>query len=304
MPQRVLITGGSGLLALNWAQTMRNRCAMTLGLHEREISLPGTHTKKIDLESVDKLTRVLEELECQVVIHAAGLTSVERCESDPSLAQHVNVTLASNVAKACTNLDIQVVHISSDHLFSGQEPLITEDQLVAPVNVYGKTKAEAECRVREKNPQALLIRTNFFGWGTSYRNSFSDFVVETLRTHKAVRLYQDIFYTPILIETAAKAVHDLIDLKAVGIFNIVGDDRVSKYDFGIAIANKFNLDPSGISAALFANQPALTQRPFDMSLSNNKVRNVLGRRVGGLQEQIELLHQQELNGLAQEIKIL
>jgi len=304
MQQRVLITGGSGLLALNWAQAMRTRCAITLGLHDREISLAGTHTRNIDLESVDKLTRVFEELECQVVIHAAGLTSVERCESEPSLAQHVNVTLASNVAKACTSLDIQLVHISTDHLFTGQDSSVTEDQLLAPVNIYGKTKAEAECRVREKNPQALLIRTNFFGWGTSYRNSFSDIVIEALRSDKGITLFQDIFYTPILIETAANAVHDLIDLKARGIFNIVGDDRVSKYDFGIAIADKFNLDPSGIIPGLFANQPTLTQRPFDMSLANKKVRNVLGRPIGGLQEQMAVLYQQELNGLAQEIRKL
>jgi dTDP-4-dehydrorhamnose reductase len=305
MQQRVLITGGSGLLALNWAQAMRKHCAITLGLHDRDISLSGTYSRNIDLESEDKLTRVFEELECQVVIHAAGLTSVERCESEPSLAQHVNVTLAENVAKACAALGINLVHVSSDHLFPGQEPLVTEDQLVAPLNVYGKTKAEAELRVREKNPQALLIRTNFFGWGTSYRNSFSDFVIQALRSGKEVTLYQDIFYTPILIETAAKAVHDLIDLKVEGgIFNIVGDDRVSKYDFGIAIADKFNLDPSGIVPGLFTNQPALTQRPFDMSLSNNKVISLLGRPVGGLQEQVALLHQQELTGLAQEIRRL
>jgi dTDP-4-dehydrorhamnose reductase len=304
MQQRVLITGGSGLLALNWAQAMRNRYAITLGLHDRGISLAGAHATYIDLESVDKLTRILEELECQVVIHAAGLTSVELCESEPILARHVNVTLASNIAKACTNLGIQLVHISTDHLFAGQVPLVTEDQLVAPVNVYGKTKAEAECEVREKNPQALLIRTNFYGWGTSYRNSFSDIVVEALRSGKEITLFQDIFYTPILIETAANVVHDLIDRKVGGVFNIVGDDRVSKYDFGIAVADAFNLDPSGIIPGLFANQPILTQRPFDMSLSNNKVRNVLGRPIGGLQEQMTVLHQQELNGLAQEIRRL
>lgn len=304
MPQRVLITGGSGLLALNWAQSMRNRCAITLGLHDREISLAGTQARSIDLESVDSLKRVFEELECQVIIHTAGLTSVERCEHEPKLAQHVNVTLASNVAKACTSLGIQLVHISTDHLFNGREPSVTEDQLIAPVNVYGKTKAEAESRVLDQNPQALLIRTNFFGWGTSYRNSFSDIVIEALRSGKGITLFQDVFYTPILIETAALAVHDLIDLKAEGVFNIVGDERVSKYDFGIAIADKLNLDSSGIIPGLFANQPTRTQRPFDMSLSNNKAANVLGRSFGGLHNQLLSLHQQELNGLAQEIKKL
>jgi len=48
----ILFTGGSGLLALNWAQAMRDRCTPTLGLHERNISLDQTYAKKIDLESV------------------------------------------------------------------------------------------------------------------------------------------------------------------------------------------------------------------------------------------------------------
>ena len=48
---------------------------------------------------------------------------------------------------------------------------------------------------------ALIIRTNFFGWGTSYRQSFSDFVIDNLRKGNNITLFNDVFYTPILIET-------------------------------------------------------------------------------------------------------
>ncbi len=300
----ILFTGGSGLLALNWAQAMRDRCTPTLGLHERNISLDKTYAKKIDLESVDKLMRILEELNCQVVVNTAGLASVEQCESEPALAHHVNVTIASNVAKACANLGIKMVHISTDHLFSGHEPMVIEDHPISPVNVYGKTKAEAELRVSEINPEALVVRTNFYGWGTSYRQSFSDMVIKALRSHQKITLFQDVSYTPILIESAAKAVHDLIDLQVSGIVHVVGDDRISKYDFGLNIAEKFGLDSSKIVPGFLANQSRLTQRPFDMSLSNSKVRNLLGRRVGSIQEQIKTFHQQEFNGLAQELQKL
>jgi dTDP-4-dehydrorhamnose reductase len=300
----ILFTGGSGLLALNWAQAMRDRCVPTLGLHNRNISLAKTFAKKIDLESVDKLMRILEELNCQVVVNTAGLASVEQCESEPVLAHHVNVTIASNVAKACANLGIQLVHISTDHLFSGQEAMIIEGQPTAPVNVYGKTKAEAEHRVSEINPEALVIRTNFYGWGTSYRQSFSDMVIKELRLHQEITLFQDVFYTPILIESAAKVVHDLIDLKVSGIFHVVGDDRITKYEFGLRIAEQFGLDSRKIVPGFLANQSRLTQRPFDMSLSNSKARNLLGRPVGSIKEQIATLHQQEYNGPSQELQKL
>ncbi len=300
----ILITGGSGLLAINWAQAISKHCNLTLGLHNREISLTRTSTKKINLESIDDLMRVFGEVGCQVVVHTAGLASVEQCESNPTIAHHINVTLASNVAKACKRLGIKLVHISTDHLFSGQEPLVSENHPPAPKNVYGKTKAEAENRVFDSNPEALVIRTNFYGWGTTYRQSFSDMVIKGLRSNKEIMLFRDVFYTPILIEQAAKVVQDLINLKVSGIFHVVCDDRISKYEFGLRVAEEFGLDSSKIIPSLLANQLTLTRRPFDMSLSNSKVQNLLGRPLGGIQEQIATLRQQEFNGHAQEIQKL
>lgn len=304
MKPRILITGGSGLLALNWASAVRDRFSIILGFHKRTVSLAGTQAKSVDLESMDDLVRTFEEVSPQVVIHTAGLTSVEKCESEPELARHVNVTLATNVARACARLGIQLVHISTDHLFSGQKSFITEEHPVSPVNVYGRTKAEAESRVCEADPQALVIRTNFYAWGTSYRHSFSDTVIRALRTGKGLTLFQDVFYTPILAEVAANAVHDLVGLKASGIFNVVGDGRISKFDFGRKIADEFDLDPCGITPGLLVDQAALVRRPLDMSLSNTKVCNLLGRQLGDIQGHMARLHQQELSGLAQEIRAL
>lgn len=304
MRPRVLITGGSGLLASNWALAVRDRFEVILGLHKRHVSQTGVSSKNIDLESVDKFVSALEEVKPQVVINTAGLASVEKCESHPELAYQVNVMLASTVAKACRLHGVKLVHISTDHLFSGEESFMTEDQPVAPRNVYGQTKAEAEQRVLDANSQSLVIRTNFYGWGTSYRHSFSDTIIDALRAGKELMLFQDVFYTPLLAEEAASVVHDLIDLKVSGVFNVVGDQRLSKYEFGIKIAEEFDLDPRGLLPGHFAHQPNLVKRPQDMSLSNQKVRNLLGRQLGGAQEHLARLHQQEINGFAQESRTL
>ena len=68
----------------------------------------------------------------------------------------------------------KLIHISTDHLYDGTKDIYTEDDLVSPLNVYGKTKAQAENEVLSINPKALIVRTNFYGWGLSYRKSFSD----------------------------------------------------------------------------------------------------------------------------------
>lgn len=295
MKPRVLITGGSGLLAVNWALAIRDRYWVTLGMHDREISLEGTQSRKIDLESVDQLIRTFQMERPQVVIHTVGLTSVERCEAEPGVAQHVNVDLATNVAQACAKLEIPLVHISTDHLFSGLTPLVDETCPVDPVNVYGHTKAEAEMQVLGAHPQALAIRTNFYGWGTAYRDSFSDIIIKALRAGKQLTLFRDVFYTPILIETLVHAVHELFDLKASGIYHVVGDERISKFDFGIKVAEEFRLDSSLIRPGLITDQASLVRRPIDMSLSNQKTCNMLSRKLGGVASDVARLRQQEKN---------
>jgi len=304
MKEDILITGGSGLLALNWALTIREKFNVTLGLHNRNINLKDTRSILLDLDSKEALTEALEALQPQLVIHAAGFTSIEQCEANPTLAKYINVDLTKNLVMVCAKLNIPMVYISTDHLFSGNESLVDEEFPVSPINVYAKTKVEAESYIQNTYPEALIIRTNFYAWGTSYRHSFSDMVINNLRAGKKISLFKDIYYTPILIDPLVHNVHELVQKGAKGIFNMVGDDRISKYDFGLKLAREFNLDNSLIKDGKIIDKPSLVNRPHDMSLSNKKVSNYLGKKMGGLDQHILKLKAQEANGLAQELQAL
>ena len=304
MKEDILITGGSGLLALNWALTIREKFNVTLGLHNRNINLKDTRSILLDLDSKEALTEALEALQPQLVIHAAGFTSIEQCEANPTLAKYINEDLTKNLVMVCAKLNIPMVYISTDHLFSGNESLVDEEFPVSPINVYAKTKVEAESYIQNTYPEALIIRTNFYAWGTSYRHSFSDMVINNLRAGKKISLFKDIYYTPILIDPLVHNVHELVQKGAKGIFNMVGDDRISKYDFGLKLAREFNLDNSLIKDGKIIDKPSLVNRPHDMSLSNKKVSNYLGKKMGGLDQHILKLKAQEANGLAQELQAL
>lgn len=304
MNSGVFITGGSGLLALNWAVTIRDRFNVIMGIHEREIRLKNAQTHILDIASIDSVERVFDQLRPQVVIHTAGLTDVDRCESEPDLAKHVNVKIATNIAIACAKLKLPLVHISTDHLFHGDKSLVDEEFPVSPVNVYGRTKAEAEKLVLENYPEALVVRTNFYGWGTKYRRSFSDMVISSLRLREEITLFNDVHYTPLIAEELVLSVHELVNKKASGIFNVVGDDRISKYEFGLKLAKEFNLDSSLIKKGYIADHKALVQRPHDMSLSNQKITRFLDRKIGGVDKHLARLNLQEKNGLAQELQNL
>lgn len=301
MKPKILITGGSGLLALNWATTFRDQYTVVLGLHRRQVSLAGATALHLNLESLTGLIQQFEVLQPQIVIHAAGLTSVEKCESEPILARQLNVFLATNIAKVCAMFKVPFAHISTDHLFSGENVFADENSLKSPLNVYGICKAEAELRVLEENPEALVIRTNFYGWGTSYRQSFSDLIIRTLRAEKKLELFDDVFYTPILAQILAEATHDLINLKANGIFNIVSGQRLSKFDFGLKLAKEFRLNKALIKATHLSKRSSLVKRPLDMSLSNKKAISLLGGDFGTIDDHISRLRQQEENGMAIEL---
>lgn len=300
----ILLTGGSGLLALNWAYAMRHSHHAVLAQHQRTVSMAGVRAYTMNLESPTQILSVLEELKPDLIVHTAGLTNVEKCEKNPVVAQHVNVDLALNVALACKAIGLPLVHISTDHLFSGDRQSMREEDLISPVNVYARTKAEAESRILDTYPAALVIRTNFYGWGPRYRPSFSDVIIDALRKKEPLTLFTDVYYTPVLIQAAVEAIHALLEKQAAGIFNVVGSERISKFEFGIQIAEIFVLDPSHISPALMRDQPSIVRRPLDMSLSDQKIVNVLGHNLGSVKQHLTQLRQQERDGQAQEIKTL
>jgi dTDP-4-dehydrorhamnose reductase len=300
----ILLTGGSGLLAVNWFYFKRNDYNIYLGLNERQIQPIGGNVISLNYTSEKSLLLQLESIAPRFVIHTAGLTNVEKCEDNPELAFLINVRLSTLIAKVTKKLDIPLVHISTDHLFSGKSSLVQEDEPINAINEYGRTKALAESTVVEINPNALIIRTNFYGWGTSYRKSFSDQIIQSLRNNQTLHLFDDVHYTPIFVDNLIQTVHDLLYKKAKGIFHVVSDDRISKYDFGILIAEKFGLDKSLILKSSLQSQDKLVKRPLDMSLSNQKVRKLLGRKLGTVKEQIAQLYQQEVEGKIQEIQLL
>jgi len=291
--KKVLITGGSGLLAVNWALNIREKFEVTLLLHSRKIFLTGVGTDIGSLDSFGECIAVLNKYQPDIVIHTAGLTDVEKCESNPNLARALNVDLTNNISLACSEQGIKLVHISTDHLFSGDEQFVTEELETWPVNNYAKTKFLGEKRVLEKCKDALIVRTNFFCWGMEYRQSFSDLIINKLRRDETVDLFSDVFFTPILVDELSKKTHQLVDENLNGVFNVVGSERLSKYEFGIKIANCFNLNANLINKISIEDKLSLVKRPKDMSLSNKKVCKTLNCKMPSIDEQLKTLKQQE-----------
>lgn len=298
---RVLLTGGTGLLALNWACAMREQWDVVLGTHQHRVELRGAASVALDLASPSRLQFQLDALQPDLIVHTAGLTDVDRCEDDPALAHEANAEIARNTAMVAATKRIRLVYISTDHLFTGDRSFYREEDRPQPLNEYGRTKLLAEEWVMAACPHAIAVRTNFFGWGYATRQSFSDWLIYNLRKGRPLSLFDDVFFSPILADALAIAAHELVARGASGVFNLVGDERISKHEFGMKLADAFGLSAMLIRRGQVANANLRAPRPRDMSLDNAKARAALGRDLGMVDEFLAMLRTQERAGRPAEL---
>ena len=270
MPRRILITGGSGLLAVNWAAARRRDDTVFLGLHHRQVAIDGVTGITLNPDDDSTLAKGIDAAEPDVIIHTAAMTSVNACEDQPDQAMAVNRDLAGRVASLAHQRGIAMIHVSTDHLFDGTAAMVKEETPCQPVNAYGHSKWQGEQAVMEHHPDALVLRVNFFGWGPPYRASFSDWIIASLGAGDGITLYDDVFFTPLYAGEVARAGHALLDSGRSGVYHVTSGERISKHDFGIKLADAFDLDKALITRGAYDTGAGIP-RPLDMSLDNTKL---------------------------------
>jgi dTDP-4-dehydrorhamnose reductase len=293
---RIFISGISGLFGLNLALQARDRFQISGCYYAHPVILEGVQTFRLDLTSLSRLEQALLEVGPDVVIHAAGLTNVEECETKPELAYRLNVETTRNVAKVTNTLRAKLVHISTDHLLDGGTPWKTEEAIPGPLNTYAETKWRAEQAVLEECPDALIIRTNFFGWGTPVRVSFSDWILRALAQKSDLTMFSDVYFTPILINDLVDIMTELIARGAEGVLHVAGGERLTKYAFALQLAQVFNHPTHTIRAISVENFPFRAKRPKDMSLSCRNAEAYLGVRMPSVRDGLNRLKRLKTDG--------
>jgi dTDP-4-dehydrorhamnose reductase len=200
----ILVTGARGTLGSAALRLCR----------ERGLACVGTPRDQLDVADCDAVRRVFDELRPWAVINAAGYVRVDDAERERDAAHRENVVGAVVLAEACAERGLPFVTYSSDLVFDGvghaAKPYVETDP-ASPLGDYGATKAEAEARVREVHPGALVIRTAaFFGPWDEW-----NFVTVTLRslaagvpTTAAGDLVVSPTYVPDLVHTTLDLVID------------------------------------------------------------------------------------------------
>jgi dTDP-4-dehydrorhamnose reductase len=277
---RVLVTGATGLLGPYLMEAASRR-----GPAMASARCGGD--RPCDLTDRAAVEALVREVDPDVVLHATGLTDVDRCEREPSLAYALNRDAAANLA-AVLPPGSQLVYISTDQVYPdvpGPHVEGTED----PVNVYGRSKLAGE-RAALAHRRALVLRTNFFGPSrTPARESLSDFVARNLAAGRPVALFEDVWFSPLHMQTVADLVTAAVEFGLVGVFNLASRDGMSKKEFGLAVARRLGLDTARAAPAKARDIPGRAPRTADLRLDVRLIEAALSRSMPSLIAEIERL---------------
>ena len=215
---RILITGGKGQLGT----------ALPAVLTEHEVT--AVDIDELDITSRDAVFTAVSTTHPDLLIHCAAYTNVDGCARDPELAYHVNGLGTQNVALACQQFGVEMVHISTNEVFSGQEPGGYEEWMVRhPVNAYGRSKAAAEAHVQAILNRYYIVRTAWL-YAPGGRN-FIHAILNRARETGRVRVVTDEIGNPTYVHDLAAAIARLIETHQYGIYHFVNSGACSRWQF-------------------------------------------------------------------------
>ena len=267
--QRVLILGGSGFLGANWVMSLKDSQEVHYTYNSNFVEFPNATGHAFDFFDCD-LTSFLDRLKPDVVINTVALADVEKCEINKKLAMRLNAEVVRDLAYWTNSNGSKLVHISTDHLFDGTKKCFFESDEVSPLNNYALTKRQGETEAQENDPNSLIIRANFFGWGLTHRKSYSDYILHSLIGGRALNLANDAYFSPLYVDHLIELVGVLLKKNAKGIIHL-GSDSISKYEFGVKLSQAFELNPSLINPTPSVDKELKAKKPVNMSLSSQRL---------------------------------
>lgn len=273
---RILVTGTNGqvdtsLQAL--ADTLDDIELIRIGLPEADLSRPETLRAPVLAARPD------------VIISSAAYTMVDKAESEPDLAQAINGDGPGALARLAAELDIPILHLSTDYVFAGnKDGIYVETDPTGPQSVYGVTKLSGEDQIRAATPNHVVLRT---AWVYSpFGNNFVKTMLRLGETRDELNVVADQYGCPTYAPEIARAlihvarrVTKAADPSLRGVFHLTGQGETNWAGFAEAIFKgaaarggkmvKVNPIPS-------SQYPTPAKRPANSRLSGARLKAVYG----------------------------
>jgi len=251
---RILIIGASGMLGTDLLEEWTDDDVI------------AANSRDADIRDIEQVRSLVRKTHPDWIILAAAYTDVDGSERNPDLAFAVNGAGVENVARAASEAGARLFYISTDYLFDGslQRPYEPEDA-IAPLNVYGASKAAGEKAVMNHHKDWCIARTSWlFGAGGA---SFPEKILRAAETRPELSVVADQVGSPTFTRDLARAIHDLVRKDARGIIHVTNSGSCSWYDFASEILRQAGRHTVRVRPISTAEAGRLAKRPAYSVLS-------------------------------------
>lgn len=211
-----------------------------------------------------------------IIINAAAWTDVDAAEN-PDNFQQVNLVnhyAVKYLAEAATTHSLTLVHISSEYVFDGSQPIHSEDEPFSPLNVYGKTKADGDLAAATTNKHYIIRTSWVIGDGRNFVSIMQDLATRDIKPSVVNDQIGRLTFT----DTLARGIKHLLETGApYGTYNLTNEGRPASWaEIAKIVFEKSGKSPSDIqpvsTAEYFANKPGSAQRPRQSTLNLTKIK--------------------------------
>ena len=270
---KILVTGSEGQLGHELRSVL-------------ERVMPGVTTyvdrADIDLTDRDAVETLLRDGNFTHVVNCAAYTAADRAAEEKLQCKEANVGIPSNLGRLADELNLRIIHISTDYVFDGHTWIpYTEGDKPEPLSVYGTTKRKGETALMGLAPTAMIIRT---GWLYSpYGHNFLKTVLKLAAKENRMTMVADQTGTPTYAADLAEAIVAILSSKhwTPGIFHYSNEGVASWYDFAVAVLEESGLSDKAamVESMLTVDYPTPATRPYYSVLCKAKIKATYGLKI-------------------------
>jgi dTDP-4-dehydrorhamnose reductase len=237
----------------------------------------------IDIRKSDSVEEVIRKINPDIIMNCAASTDLDRIENNPKNAFDVNAYGSQIISKISKKYSKRLIHISTDSVFDGDKGRYKENDIPNPINQYSKSKLEGEKLILNDHSNAVIVRTNFYGYNNNKKFLFN-WILKKIRNNESINAFDDIIFNPLEISNLSKLLLELSLNDFKGVLHLTGNEIFSKYEFVKKIACILNYDEKLVIKGNSEQMDFMAKRPKNTSLDNSLAKKILKTEFQTLEE--------------------